>query len=325
MGSLSKNNPGINLAILFKRYMLVLLLILLVSIFGIFGGNFLTYSNIRAILLQSTYTMIIALGLSFVIITGGMDLSVGYIVSLCASIYGVLYIKMEMSSAVAISSMFVASIAMGLLNGILWTKIGVHSLIITLSTQTLFRGISFIISNSETMLGVDSTVIFFGAGNILGIPFSLILTIVLLLISAFLLAKTYFGRILYTIGGNEEVARLSGVNVARMRVFAFAICGLFCGFATMILMGRSTIASPTIGPGNEITCITACLLGGVTLGGGQGNVFNMALATIVLTLLANGMTSLRMDSYWQYVAKAVILVLAISFDKFTQTKSLSAA
>ena len=321
---MEKNNEkelNINIALFLKKFLLLILLVLLVGIFGVFGANFFTLSNIKAILIQSTYTMIISMGLSLVIITGGMDLSVGYIISLCSSLYGVLYIKMGMSSTTAILTMIVASLLMGTLNGYLWTKIKVHALIITLSAQTLFRGLSYIISKSESMLGVDPIVIFFGSGTILGIPFNIILTVFLLLLTAFMLTKTYFGRKLYTTGGNEEVARLSGANVTRLRISAFAICGFSAGIASMILMGRSTIASPTIGPGTEITCITACLLGGVTIGGGRGNVFNVALATIVLTMLANGMTALKMDTYWQYVAKAMILVFAISFDKYTQHKS----
>ncbi len=309
-----------NGALFLKKYLLIILFVVLLIVFGVGGKNFFSIANIRTILVQTSYTLIAALGVSMTIIVGGMDLSAGYIISLCSSIYGVLYIVKGVSVGIVLPVMVLASLAMGLLNGFLWTKLNMHPIIITISTQTLFHGFSYVLSNSETMLGVDDIVTFFGLGTIGGIPFCIILAVILLLVIAFMLNNTYFGRKLYATGGNEEVARLSGVNVKRMRIFAFMVCGFLCGITALILMGRSTVATPLTGPGTEITCITACLLGGVALGGGQGNVFNMSLAVLVLTMLSNGMISLKLDSYWQYVAKAIILILALTFDWYTNSK-----
>lgn len=208
---------------------------------------------------------------------------------------------------------------LGAINGFLSVKLQVHPMVITLATMAIYQGISYIITNSNSIYGLPDSFKFIGQGKILGIPVSIIITVIVLIGATFFLSKTYPGRYIYALGGNGEAARLSGVNTSAMRVISFAICGFFVAVASILLVSRSGSMNSSVGAGTEFTCITAAVLGGVSMAGGEGKVWKVCVGAIILGVLSNGMQFVGLGVYPQYVAKGIILMAAISFDTYQKT------
>ena len=208
---------------------------------------------------------------------------------------------------------------LGAINGFLSVKLQVHPMVITLATMAIYQGISYIITNSNSIYGLPDSFKFIGQGKILEIPVSIIITVIVLIGATFFLSKTYPGRYIYALGGNGEAARLSGVNTSAMRVISFAICGFFVAVASILLVSRSGSMNSSVGAGTEFTCITAAVLGGVSMAGGEGKVWKVCVGAIILGVLSNGMQFVGLGVYPQYVAKGIILMAAISFDTYKKT------
>lgn len=302
-----------------KELTLVIVLFVLLLLFYCFAPKFMTIENIKNILVQNAYIIVSSIGMAFVIIAGGIDLSVGYQISLVGVIttISIQWFHLPVWCSVLIGLM--TGTLLGAINGFLSVKLQVHPMVITLATMAIYQGISYIITNSNSIYGLPDSFKFIGQGKILGIPVSIIITVIVLIGATFFLSKTYPGRYIYALGGNGEAARLSGVNTSAMRVISFAICGFFVAVASILLVSRSGSMNSSVGAGTEFTCITAAVLGGVSMAGGEGKVWKVCVGAIILGVLSNGMQFVGLGVYPQYVAKGIILMAAISFDTYQKT------
>ena len=302
-----------------KELTLVIVLFVLLLLFYCFAPKFMTIENIKNILVQNAYIIVSSIGMAFVIIGGGIDLSVGYQISLVGVIttISIQWFHLPVWCSVLIGLM--TGTLLGAINGFLSVKLQVHPMVITLATMAIYQGISYIITNSNSIYGLPDSFKFIGQGKILGIPVSIIITVIVLIGATFFLSKTYPGRYIYALGGNGEAARLSGVNTSAMRVIAFAICGFFVAVASILLVSRSGSMNSSVGAGTEFSCITAAVLGGVSMAGGEGKVWKVCVGAIILGVLSNGMQFVGLGVYPQYVAKGIILMAAISFDTYQKT------
>lgn len=302
-----------------KELTLVIVLFVLLLLFYCFAPKFMTIENIKNILVQNAYIIVSSIGMAFVIIGGGIDLSVGYQISLIGVIttISIQWFHLPVWCSVLIGLM--TGTLLGAINGFLSVKLQVHPMVITLATMAIYQGISYIITNSNSIYGLPDSFKFIGQGKILGIPVSIIITVIVLIGATFFLSKTYPGRYIYALGGNGEAARLSGVNTSAMRVISFAICGFFVAVASILLVSRSGSMNSSVGAGTEFTCITAAVLGGVSMAGGEGKVWKVCVGAIILGVLSNGMQFVGLGVYPQYVAKGIILMAAISFDTYQKT------
>ena len=302
-----------------KELTLVIVLFVLLLLFYCFAPKFMTIENIKNILVQNAYIIVSSIGMAFVIIGGGIDLSVGYQISLVGVIttISIQWFHLPVWCSVLIGLMI--GTLLGAINGFLSVKLQVHPMVITLATMAIYQGISYIITNSNSIYGLPDSFKFIGQGKILGMPVSIIITVIVLIGATFFLSKTYPGRYIYALGGNGEAARLSGVNTSAMRVISFAICGFFVAVASILLVSRSGSMNSSVGAGTEFTCITAAVLGGVSMAGGEGKVWKVCVGAIILGVLSNGMQFVGLGVYPQYVAKGIILMAAISFDTYQKT------
>jgi ribose/xylose/arabinose/galactoside ABC-type transport system permease subunit len=300
-----------------RTYAIVLVLIGLVVFFSMVTPYFLTWSNLTNIFVQQSYVVIAAVGLSFVMISGGMDLSIGFQMSLIGVTTAALHMWYSVPLPMAIISGLVLGVVLGLSNGLASITLKVHPLIITLGTMTVFQGISYIVSRQSVILNLPVQFKFFGQGYVFGfLPFSVILMITTITIAGFILNFTYFGRFIYAIGGNEEATRLAGINIKAVKLGVFAICGFFVAVASLVLFGRAGSAASSTGPGTEFSAITAAFLGGISFKGGEGKIWGLVTGVFILGILGNGMQLIGMGTYSQYIVRGFVLLAAVGFDEY---------
>jgi ribose/xylose/arabinose/galactoside ABC-type transport system permease subunit len=305
---------------LFKKYAIFFVLIGIMALFTIMTPYFLTLTNLTNVFVQQSYVIIAAVGLSFVMISGGMDLSIGYQMSL-VGVSTAAFMKwggLPVSLSIALGLMI--GIILGLFNGVAAIKLKVHPLIVTLGTMTVFQGTSYIVSRQSVILNLDPKFKFLGQGYLFEfLPVSVVIMIIVVLIASFILNKTYFGRYIYAMGGNEEAAHLAGINTTKVKLLVFALCGFFVAISAMVLFARSGSAASSTGPGTEFTCMTAAVLGGISFKGGEGKMWGLVTGVLILGVLSNGMQLIGMGTYAQYIIKGLVLLAAVGFDTYQKT------
>jgi ribose transport system permease protein len=302
----------------FLRYIGVLLaLVLLVAWLGATQPQFLTSGNWSNILQASAALMVVSVGITFVMLVGGFDLSVGGMLALTGVFLAVL-IEHGVPTGVAIVCMIVAATVIGLvLNGILIARIGLSFFVVTLGTASLFQGVALVQTKGTTQgLYSNSTILAIGSNSVAGIPVSVLIAAGVLVAGLLVLHFTGFGRQLYVVGGNQEAARLAGINVVAVRVAAYAISAGCAGIAGVLTTGRLASATPDMGTGIELTAAAAVLIGGTSLFGGSGGLFGSLLGVLFLGALSNGLTLSGISAFWQGVVTGIVLVLAVLFDRF---------
>ena len=289
-----------------------ILLVLLVVVFSIMSKNFLTPLNITNILVQNVHVVIVATAVMIIMISGGCDLSIGYQMSVAA----VLVTKMLSVYNVPVFIAVIAGIALcsllGTFNGIMAIKLKSNTMIVTLATMSVFQGISYLISESKTYHNLPNSFMYIGQGRIGGwLPINVVIMVVLILIVGFVMGCTGIGRKVYAAGDSPEAARLAGLPVAKIKVLSFTCAGILVGIAAVLLASRSGSADSGTGVGIEFTGITACVLSGVALKGGEGTLWKVIVAAFVLGVLSNGMQLINLGTYPQYIAKGVIMLLSL--------------
>ncbi len=308
-----------------KKFVIFFVLVGLMALFSILSPYFFTVQNLTNVFVQQSYVIIAAVGLSFVMISGGMDLSIGWQMSLVGVFTAVLMKNIGLPVWLSVFMGCVLGVGLGLFNGYAAVLLKVHPLIVTLGTMTVFQGISYTVANQSVILNLPSTYKFLGQGYLLKfIPFSVILMIVVVLIASFLLNKTHFGRFIYAVGSNSEAAHLAGIHVNRVKLIVFAICGLFVSLATMVLFARTGSAAPATGPGTEFSCMTACVVGGISFKGGEGKMWGVVTGVLILGVLSNGMQLIGMGTYTQFIVKGLVLLGAVGFDTYQKASALRA-
>ncbi len=288
-------------------------LFILISILNI---DFLEPSNLMNLLRQVSINAIIAFGMTFVIITGGIDLSVGSILALCG-VFLAAMIKGGMNPAVALLVAGIIGIVLGAINGLIITYGKVAPFIATLATMTIYRGATLIFTGGNPISNLTNSEIFhgFGAGSVMGVPVPAITMFVAFGILCFVLQKTPLGRYTYAVGGSEKVSFIAGIKINRVKIFAYAITGFLCAIAAAIITSRLNSAQPTAGTGYELDAIAAVVLGGTSLSGGRGKIVGTIIGALIIGTLTNGLNILNVSSFYQQVVKGIVILLAVLVDR----------
>nr|WP_172953234.1 MULTISPECIES: ribose ABC transporter permease [Vibrio] len=292
-------------------------LLFLVVVVSFLNPNFFTVDNILNILRQTSVNAIIAVGMTLVILTAGIDLSVGSVLALCGA-FAASLIALEVPVLVAVPTALLAGAVLGGISGIIIAKGKVQAFIATLVTMTLLRGVTMVYTDGRPIsTGFTDTAdafAWFGTGYALGIPVPVWMMVIVFAAAWYLLNHTRFGRYVYAMGGNESAARLSGINVDRVKIGVYAICGLLSALAGIIVTSRLSSAQPTAGMGYELDAIAAVVLGGTSLMGGKGRIMGTLIGALIIGFLNNALNLLDVTSYYQMIAKAVVILLAVLVD-----------
>ncbi|KAB2488229.1 ribose ABC transporter permease RbsC [Priestia endophytica] len=290
--------------------------IILVAIVSILNPSFLEPLNLLNLLRQVAINALIAFGMTFVILTGGIDLSVGSILALSSAlIAGMIVSGIDPILAILIGCILGA--IMGAINGLLITKGKMAPFIATLATMTIFRGLTLVYTDGNPITGLGENYAFqlFGRGYFLGIPVPAITMIIAFAVLWVILHKTSFGRKTYAIGGNEKAALISGIKVPRVKVMIYALAGLLSALAGAILTSRLNSAQPTAGTSYELDAIAAVVLGGTSLSGGRGLIVGTLIGALIIGTLNNGLNLLGVSSFFQMVVKGVVILIAVLIDR----------
>lgn len=299
-----------------QKYTIIFVLLALILLFSLVSPYFLTVRNITNLIIQNTYFIIVAVGLSFVMIGGGIDLSVGYQMSLVGVVTAMLMVVYHWPVWLAVASGLLLGTTLGLINGLIVTSIRIFPLIATLATSVIFQGISYLISQAQTYRMYPEEFLFLTKGNVLGMPFDVFLTLLIVLLAGFVYSETVFGLRVVAVGGNEEAARLAGINTRRLKISLYTICGFLVAIATMIMIAKSNTTNSSFGPGTEFIALTAAIVGGVSFMGGEGNIPALVAGVFVLAVLGNGMQLAGWGTYAQYIVRGIILLSAVAFDEY---------
>ncbi|SJZ32731.1 ABC transporter permease [Selenihalanaerobacter shriftii] len=278
---------------------------------------FLTTHNLINVARQVSINAILALGMTFVILTGGIDLSVGSVLALSAAVTGGL-LSGGSSVIIAIIGGILVGTLLGLLNGLMVAKADMPAFIVTLGMMTIARGLTLIYSGGRPISGFDKTFRFIGSGYLASIPIPVIIMALALLIAYIILTKVPYGRYVYAIGGNEEAAKLSGINTDVVKTGVYAISGFLAAVSGVILTARLNSAQPTAGSGYELDAIAAVVLGGTSLAGGQGGIIGTIIGALIIGVLNNGLNLLNVSSFYQLVAKGAVILIAVFLDRRSQ-------
>lgn len=288
--------------------------VMLCVVFVILSPYFLTVSNIMNILMYSSTTGIVAVGMTMIILVSCIDISVGSIVGLAGMLSG-LTLADTNQPALAIAVGLGVGFVCGLLNGCLVTKIKMVPMIATLATMSIYRGIAMLTTGGLSRVVSNSDYKWLGRGFIFNtIPVCAITMIIIFVIVGYILKYTVFGRRIYAIGGNSEASRLAGINVANNILAVYVICGLLAGFAGIITEAQTGAAIPMAGEGLEMDAIASVVLGGTSMTGGKGKVKGTLIGVLIMATLTNGLTLLGVLSFWQNVAKGIVLIIAVTLD-----------
>ena len=311
-----------NSANLIKSNAIWLVFIAEVIIFAIAsGGTFLTPNNVVNISRQVSYYGIASIGMTFVILIAGIDLSIGSIITFVNVICAYMMVNMGMNMWVAVIISLIFATAIGTLNGAMVASIGIPALIATFASQTVFEGISYLISGGRPISGFTPNFGLFGHWTVGPVPVCALIMIACFALGSFILNKSYFGRYFYAIGGNEEAAELSGIRVNRMKYLIYALSGLFAGLAGIVLLSRSGSAQSTVGKGLEFDVITCVVLGGVSVNGGVGRMSGVVAGVLIIGSLTNGMILMDVSEYTQMVVKGLVLAVAVGIDCMSKKKA----
>jgi ribose transport system permease protein len=322
--SVASKNVGARITTIMKKNVPFLILLSLLILFSLIAPNFMTFGNLRILIRQVSFSGIAAVGLMFVMISGGIDLSIGSQVVLTNVLLAIMMVDWKMDPVVAIPLILGVGLLLGAINGLLSITLKIHPLIITLGTAAIYKGIGYIINMSRNIMGFPDSFRWLGQGYVGGIPVPVIVWIIVALVGAFVLNKTYFGRRVYALGGNEEAARLAGVRISRMKVFLFMICGFTAAITSVLLLSRVFAGQTVTGQGLEFDCLTAALLGGVSFKGGEGSVFGLVVGILIIGVLNNAMQLASFPDFSQTVVKGTVLLIAVAIDVYQKNRKAKA-
>jgi len=292
-------------------------LVVICAVFGALSDVFFTERNLINILQQSSINSCVAIGMTMVIISGGIDLSVGPVAA-CSAVIAATLLVGGYPVVIAIAAGLVVGVLCGTFNGLLIAYGGLQPFIVTLGTLSMFRALALIYTGGNPILGVPSTFRRLFASEIGIFPVPVVVVAVLVVIGSVLLARTPLGEYIFAVGGNEEAARISGVPIARTKIAAYAISGFLAALAAIILIARLGAAEPTLGNLWELEAIAASAIGGASLMGGKGSILGTILGAIVLGAMRNGLTLLNVQAFYQLLATGIIIILAMLVDRLTR-------
>jgi ribose transport system permease protein len=298
-----------------NEVILLLIVIILITIAGFINPRFVGVDNIKTMSRDIAILAIGATGVGFVILTGGIDLSVGSIVAVGGVMAGHFIVKLGMPIWQGIALTLLLGVLIGIIHGLFVTKLKMHGFLITLVTMGVARGAMLVLTMGFPITDMPRPFNYYGQGFLFGqIPIPVVIYLVILVVTYFILRYTYIGRHIYAVGGNMEAARLSGMNVDKRIILCYIFSTVFAIIVGMIQAGRMTMGHPGAGEGFELTAITAAILGGLSFSGGSGSVLGIAIGAVLIGILQNGMIMLNINPYYHKVVIGLVLLFAISFD-----------
>ncbi len=296
-------------------------MIILIIVMSLISPTFLTSTNLINVAKQASITTTIGVGMTFVLVTGGIDLSVGSIMAFSGTLAASMAVAdKNLPIIVSILTGIAIGTLCGLLNGIGVSYIGFPPFIMTLGMMTIARGIPLVYTNGTPIFGLSGTFNALANSRILGIPTLVYYMVVICIIGYVILSKTVLGRRIYGIGGNEEAARLSGVPVARLKMLVYVFSGFLSGIAGILICSRITSGNGTVADGYEMNAISAAVIGGVSMTGGSGSVLGMVVGAMILTIIQNSFDIIGVNSFYQDIIKGIIILLAVFLDLRSKKK-----
>ncbi|WP_239587606.1 ABC transporter permease [Bacillus pakistanensis] len=293
---------------------MIIILVLLCIVLSFTAPNFLEVSNILNVLKQVSIIAILAAGMTIIILTGGIDLSVGSTVAL-SGVVSVMASAAGVNPIIAMLTGALVGYTVGLINGFFTAKTKLPAFIVTLGSFTYVRGLAYVISGGYPIALQSETFQFVGAGSIFGVPTPIYIMLLVYVAMFFVLKYTMFGRHIYAIGGNEEAARLTGIKVDRTLINVYSISGLLAGLGGVVLAGRLYSGQPTAGQMYELDAIAAVILGGTSFTGGVGKIQGTIIGVLIMGVISNGLTLMDVNYYWQLVVKGAVIVAAVLLDR----------
>jgi len=301
-----------------RQYGLVIVFGIICLIISLITPQFLTLSNWTIIITQVSINALLAFGVTFVIITGGIDLSLGSIVAVAGVTSAMLAHTDSYPVLIPISMGLLAGLLLGAFNGFIITKSKIAPFIVTLGTMTIGRGLALILSDGRPVSNLSDSFNYLGSGTFLGIPVLILIFILVFALCSIILNKTILGRYIYAIGGNEQAARASGINIDRVKLSVYSISGLLAGLAGILLASRITTGQPNAGAGFELDAIAAVVIGGTSTTGGRGSMIGTLIGVLLIGVINNGLDLLNITSYYQQVVMGIIIIGAVVLDSLNK-------
>ncbi len=313
LSNANENSNWVKTALLLDKYRVFIIFLVLILIASFISDAFFTVNNLFNVLRQVSIVAIIAVGMTIVILTAGIDLSVGSVLALTGAIAaGVITAGMPLPLAIAIC--LAAGLLMGAVNGLIVAKGKVPAFIATLAVMVIARGMTLVYTQGNPIVISDMGYRFLGSGKILGIPFPVILMLAIFTIMYWVLKHTTFGRNIYAVGGNEEAARLAGINVDRVKIGVYALTGFFASISALIYTSRLMSAQPNAGSMMELDAIAAVIIGGTRLTGGKGGVTGTLIGALIMGVLDNILNLANVSPFYQDIAKGLVILAAVLID-----------
>ena len=303
-----KENLGIIVAFL--------VLCVFLSVFPKTSGSFFKRQNIFNVLRQISTNLFLACGMTMVIILGGIDLSVGSIIALSGCISAGCVARYNLPLPIALLMGLLVGLLVGMFNGAVISKTTIPAFIVTLATMNIAKGLAYVYTGGSPVRVVTKEWQFLGAGYVGIFPTPVVILVIVLIITAIIMNKTKMGRHMYAVGGNQQAAEFSGIKVEKVKFFVHAFSGLMAGLAGIVLASRMYSGQPTAGDGAEMDAIAAVVVGGTSMAGGSGKIGGTIIGGLIIGVLNNGLNLLNVNSFWQYVVKGVVILLAVFLDYF---------
>ncbi len=309
-----------DMAQIFKKFGLVFAILIIFIIMSTLSPVFLSSKNLINILRQISTNGILAVGMTFIILTGGIDLSVGSLVAVTSVICGSMLMN-GVNLWVACAAGVAAAVAFGVFNGYLVSYVGLQPFIATLASTTIGRGFALVFSNGKPFTIMNEDFLAIGQGDVFGVPNPIIILLVVCAVGLIILKTTTFGRYVFAIGGNKNATKLSGVKTRRVEMMVYIISGICCGIVGLILSARISSGQPTAAEGYELDAIAATAIGGTGMSGGIGGLQGTIMGFVIIGLISNSLNLLNVNSFYQQVVKGFIILLAVLLDMKSKGKA----
>ncbi len=309
----------INVSRIFSEFGIYLVLVVMIIFLSFMSPTFFTAGNFLNILRQVSINGILAMGMTFILITGGIDLSVGSVLAL-AGVLGATFAHPDPAYPIILPLIvgIGAGVLCGCVNGTLVSKTTISPFIVTMGMTSIARGLALLYTNGRPITGQSSSFSFLGRGVVGPVTFPVILFILICIVSIIILHRSRLGKYIFAVGGNENAAMVSGISVPKIKFFVYVYGGALCGLAGLLLASRTNAATPNAGEGYELDAIAAAVIGGTSTSGGKGSVYGTIVGALIMTILSNGMDILNVSSYIQQIVKGVIIIGAVFVDQMNK-------
>ena len=324
---ISVEKQGVPKNISYRKILLDYNMVIVLSVIFLFfalttGDTFLRSKNLLNVLRQVSINGLVATGMTLVILTGGIELSVGSVIAFSSVLTAIVANESNLAWGLAIPLGISVAVCVGIITGFFVSFLKIPPFIMTLAMMTIARGCAFIASNGKPISGVNKKFLFIGKGSLLGLPIPTWILIAAILITFCLLKYTSFGRYIYAVGGNENAARISGINVRIVKLGVYVLAGFFTGVASVVLTSRISAGLPQVAQGYEMEAIAAVVLGGTSLSGGKGSIWGTLIGVLIIGFIANGMDLMNIQSYTQQIIQGCVIVFAVLIDSLRNERDL---